>query len=60
MTHGKKTVNDGVSCTVSHCVFNCGERRCSAPVVSVGEEKAVTEAETRCATFRSRTGCEEG
>ena len=53
----KETVNCGVACTVRNCVHHTGENSCSAPVVTVGEEKAVTEAETCCATFRSRPGC---
>ncbi len=57
MTNEKKTVNSGVTCSVKNCVHNCGSNCCSAPVVSVGEERAVTEADTRCATFRSRPGC---
>ena len=57
MFNGKENINDGVSCSVQNCAHNCGANRCTAPVISVGEDHAAQKSETCCSTFLPKTTC---
>lgn len=53
----KACINDGVSCNVSACVHHASGNHCTAPVISVSNERALEESETCCSTFRCKHGC---
>lgn len=53
----KSCVNDGVSCSVTACVHHSVGNHCTAPVISVSNDRATEKEETCCSTFRCKQGC---
>ena len=47
--------NRGVACNVCNCVYNDGERHCTAEKISVGPSYAKSCADTVCATFTAES-----
>ncbi|MBR3148918.1 MAG: DUF1540 domain-containing protein [Eubacterium sp.] len=41
----------GISCEVKNCVYHDKKDCCNAGHISIGNEKAQSESETKCKTF---------
>ena len=50
----------GVSCSVLHCAYNDKSGHCVSKQISIGTTKALSCADTVCATFRPESEEAEG
>lgn len=48
---GFSSVNDGIVCDVTKCMYNDKNSNCTAEKIQVGPENAQSKTETACATF---------
>lgn len=56
MTTSNQTNNmQSIGCDVTNCTYNDKGNKCVAPHINVQNDRATTQAETYCSTFKSKT-----
>lgn len=59
MATSKKTTgtDQSIGCSVTNCTYNEGGCTCVAQHINVNNDRATTQAETYCSTFKSKGNC---
>lgn len=59
MATSKKTTgaDQSIGCTVTNCTYNDSGCKCVAQHISVNNDRATTQTETYCSTFKSKGNC---
>ena len=50
----KQTCDQSIGCDVTNCTYNENGTKCTAQHIVVENERATTQAETYCSTFKNK------
>ncbi len=56
LVHKTDTPLNGVSCTVTNCIYNSGHMTCEASAIEVTSCDPVQQCSVQCKTFQPKAG----